>query len=123
MAQAGRHSSSISIDRPHYYAIRYSVLRNMSDPVMLVLASLAGGPKHGYAMMQDIEQFSGFRLGPGTLYGAITRLEERGWIAPVKSDDRRRPYMLTALGRKHFEEELAVFERFVKAGVRRLKHA
>jgi DNA-binding PadR family transcriptional regulator len=95
----------------------------MSDPTMLVLASLAGGAKHGYSMMEDIESFSGLRLGPGTLYGAITRLEERGWIAATASDDRRRPYALTALGRKHFEQELAVLERFVKAGSRRLKHA
>ena len=57
----------------------------MSDPTLLVLASLAEGDKHGYAMMEDIERFAGVRLGPGTLYGAITRLEERGWIGPVKS--------------------------------------
>ena len=49
----------------------------MSDPTLLVLASLAEGDKHGYAMMEDIERFAGVRLGPGTLYGAITRLEER----------------------------------------------
>ena len=55
----------------------------MSDPTLLVLASLADGAKHGYAMMEDIERFAGIRLGPGTLYGAITRLEERGWIQPV----------------------------------------
>ena len=56
----------------------------MSDPTLLVLSSLAGGDKHGYAMMDDIERFAGVRLGPGTLYGAITRLEERGWIAPCR---------------------------------------
>ena len=48
----------------------------MSDPTLLVLASLADGEKHGYAMMEDIQSFAGVRLGPGTLYGAITRLEE-----------------------------------------------
>jgi DNA-binding PadR family transcriptional regulator len=61
----------------------------MSDPTLLVLSSLAGGDKHGYGMMEDIERFAGVRLGPGTLYGAITRLEERGWIRPVNSKDRR----------------------------------
>ena len=50
----------------------------MLDPSLLILASLAGGDKHGYAMMEDIEAFAGARLGPGTLYGAITRL---WWIA------------------------------------------
>ena len=50
----------------------------MSDPTLLVLASLAAGDKHGYAIMEDVQQFANIRLGPGTLYGAITRLEERG---------------------------------------------
>jgi len=52
------------------------------SPPLLVLASLADGPKHGYAMTQDIAEVSGNELGPGTLYGAIARLEERGWIEP-----------------------------------------
>ena len=64
----------------------------MSDPTLLVLSSLAEGDKHGYAMMQDIEAFAGVRLGPGTLYGAITRLEENGWIRPVGAKSRRRRF-------------------------------
>jgi len=95
----------------------------MSDPALLVLASLAGGQKHGYAMMEDIDRFAGVRLGPGTLYGAITRLEQRGWIRPVTSDDRRQPYTITALGRHHLEEQLAGLDRVVKTGLRRLKNA
>ena len=67
-----------------------------SDPTLLVLASLADGDKHGYAMIGDIQDFAGVRLGAGTLYGAITRLEENGWIRSVESEDRRRPYRLTA---------------------------
>jgi DNA-binding PadR family transcriptional regulator len=93
------------------------------DPSLLLLASLADGDKHGYAMMIDIESFAGVRLGPGTLYGAITRLEEGGWIRPVSSEDRRQPYRITAAGRKRLEEELASLERVVSAGLRRLKHA
>ena len=58
-------------------------LGRFSDPAMLILSSLAGGPKHGYAMMEDILEFSGTRLEPGTLYGAIGRLEQRGWIEPI----------------------------------------
>lgn len=95
----------------------------MSDPTLLVLASLAEGDKHGYAMMDDIERFAGIRLGPGTLYGAITRLEEHGWIRPVASHDRRQPYTLTALGRTHLEQQLAGLDRILRAGQRRLKQA
>ena len=95
----------------------------MSDPTLLVLASLADGDKHGNAMMEDIQAFAGVRLGPGTLYGAITRLEERGWIRALNSTDRRRPYRLTAEGQRHLQEDLAALDRVVKAGQRRLKHA
>jgi DNA-binding PadR family transcriptional regulator len=95
-----------------------------SDPTLLVLSSLADGEKHGYAIMEDIQRFAGLRLGPGTLYGAITRLEEREWISPVEcTDERRRPYRLTAAGRKHLQEQLTSLEQVVKTGLRRLKHA
>ena len=95
----------------------------MSDPALLVLASLADGDKHGYAMMEDIRAFAGVSLGPGTLYGAITRLEERGWIRAQNSNDRRRPYRLTLDGRQHLQEQLACLDQVVKAGRRRLKLA
>jgi DNA-binding PadR family transcriptional regulator len=95
----------------------------MSDPTLLVLASLADGDKHGYAMMEDIEHFAGVRLGPGTLYGAITRMDERGWIRAVASDDRRQPYAITALGRKYLEEQMSKLEQVLKTAQRRLKHA
>ena len=96
----------------------------MSDPVLLVLSSLAEGDKHGYAMMEDIEAFAGVRLGPGTLYGAITRLEERGWIKPIASrDDRRQPYRITGAGRAHLTEQLAALQRVVKTGQRRLNES
>jgi DNA-binding PadR family transcriptional regulator len=96
----------------------------MSDPNVLVLASLAEGDKHGYAMMDDIERFAGVRLGPGTLYGAITRLEQRGWIRPVKSsEDRRQPYTLSAEGRRNLEEQLSDLNQIVRTGLKRLRHA
>lgn len=98
------------------------MIRN-NDPVLLVLASLADGDKHGYAMMEDIEQFSSVKLGPGTLYGAITRLEESGWIAPVPSEDRRQPYTLTARGRSALEQELANIENLLRTTRKRLRHA
>jgi DNA-binding PadR family transcriptional regulator len=95
----------------------------MSDPGLLVLASLAEGDKHGYAMMLDIETFAGMKLGPGTLYGAITRLEQQGWIKPVNSTDRRRPYTITPAGRGHLQDELAALNQVVKTGLTRLRHA
>jgi DNA-binding PadR family transcriptional regulator len=96
----------------------------MSDPTLLVLASLADGDKHGYAMMEDIQRFAGVRLGPGTLYGAITRLEQRGWIRPVKSaEDRRQPYALSAEGRRYLEEQLSELNQVVRTGLKRLRHA
>ena len=95
----------------------------MSDPSLLVLASLADGDKHGYAMMEDIREFAGVRLGPGTLYGAITRLEERGWIRPVSTGGRRQPYGLTAAGKRHLETELATLDQIVRTASRRLRPA
>jgi DNA-binding PadR family transcriptional regulator len=95
----------------------------MSDPTILVLASLAEGDKHGYAMMEDIAGFAGVRLGPGTLYGAITRLEQRGWIRPVASTDRRQPYRITGAGKQHLEEQVANLEQVVKTAARRLRQA
>ena len=94
-----------------------------TDPSLLVLASLANGAKHGYAMMEDIERFSGVRLGPGTLYGAITRLEEQKWIAPVPSKDRRRPYKLTASGMAHLKQQLGALDRVISTASERLKYA
>ena len=78
---------------------------------MLILTSLANGPKHGYAIMQDIERFSGTKLGPGTLYTALARLEEDGLIAAVASDDRRRPYRITPSGLTALKARAAVIER------------
>ena len=95
----------------------------MTDPVFLILASLAEGDKHGYAIMEDVESFAGIRLGPGTLYGAITRLEERGWIRPTASDDRRQPYAITAQGEAHLKEQVNELNRIVKAASRRLRPA
>ncbi|HEX9117194.1 MAG TPA: helix-turn-helix transcriptional regulator [Anaerolineae bacterium] len=95
----------------------------LSDPPLLIMASLAGGAKHGYAMMQDIRQFSGQRLEPGTLYGALTRLEARGWIEPLPSEERRRPYRLTAAGAAALAEQLRQLERVAATGLRRLAEA
>lgn len=96
---------------------------HFSDPQFLVLASLADGPKHGHAMLHDIEAMSGSRLGPGTLYGAIGRLERQGWIEPLEAEDRRRPYRLTKAGHAAFVSKLATLQRIVATGTRRLSPA
>lgn len=88
-----------------------------------MLASLAESDKHGYAMMDDIRVYAGVTLGPGTLYGAITRLEEKNWIRPVRSADRRQPYTITASGRRHLAEQLKKLGRFVATGRERLGSA
>ncbi len=94
-----------------------------SDPSLLVLSSLAGGSKHGYAMMEDIQQMAGVKLGPGTLYGAIARLEQRGLIEPLPSDDRRQPYRLTGLGATYLREQLSTLRHIAETGLRRLAEA
>jgi DNA-binding PadR family transcriptional regulator len=100
-----------------------SDLGRFSDPTLFILTSLADGEKHGYAMMEDIEALCGVRLGPGTLYGALARLERRGLIEPLPSQDRRRPYRLTAAGASALEERLRDLEGFARAGLGRLATA
>ena len=91
-----------------------------ADPGLLILVSLADGPKHGYAMLNEIEDLSGARPGPGTLYGAISRLEEHGFIEPLEADDRRTPYQLTDAGRRHLADHLKAMETLARIGARRL---
>jgi DNA-binding PadR family transcriptional regulator len=95
----------------------------MSDPTILILASLAEGDKHGYAIMEDIQAFAGVRLGPGTLYGAITRLERSGWIRAVKSESRRQPYRITPEGGLELKRQLALLGQVVRTANRRMKEA
>lgn len=91
-----------------------------AEPGVAILVSLASGAKHGYAMIEDITKFSGVQVGAGTLYSAIARLEARGLIAPVPSDDRRRPYRLTEAGQVILREQLAQLQSFVATGQARL---
>jgi len=91
-----------------------------NDPAVLILTSLSSGPKHGYALTKDIEDFAGVRLGPGTVYGAITRLERRGLIEPLEAHDRRRPYRITAAGADTLATTLAGLRRVLDAGSARL---
>jgi DNA-binding PadR family transcriptional regulator len=94
--------------------------RRANDPPLLILISLAGGPKHGHALAKDIEAFAGVRLGPGALYGAITRLESDGLIEPIATEDRRRPYRITPAGSGAVQEAVGDLRRIADAGSRRL---
>ncbi len=98
-----------------------SKLGHYSDPPILVLASLASGPRHGHAMIEDIDRLCGTRLGPGTLYGAIARLEQQGWIEPLPPEDRRQPYRITAAGLRVLRARLTTLDRFTKASLDRLE--
>jgi DNA-binding PadR family transcriptional regulator len=102
--------------------MRY-ISERSTDPGLLVLTSLADGPKHGYAITTDVESFAGVHLGPGTLYGALSRLEAKGLIEALPADDRRRPYRLTADGSTALEAELRQLQSVTTRGLDRLRVA
>jgi DNA-binding PadR family transcriptional regulator len=95
-------------------------LGRFAEPSLLILVSLSDGPKHGYAIMTDVEAGTGRPLGPGTLYAALARLEERGLIEALEPVDRRRPYRITAVGATTLKEQLASLESFARLGLQRL---
>ena len=98
----------------------FSGFGRYAGPATLILSSLADAPKHGYALTKDIERFANVRLAPGTLYEALSRLEGQGLIESVESDDRRRPYKLTAVGAEALRDHLAAQRRIADVGLRRL---
>jgi DNA-binding PadR family transcriptional regulator len=91
-----------------------------SEPALYILITLSEGEKHGYAMMEDIKRSCEVQLGPGTLYGALARLEKRGLIEPTATEDRRRPYRLTGIGARVLEEQLRALQQLATAGLERL---
>jgi DNA-binding PadR family transcriptional regulator len=72
-------------------------------------------------MIDDIEQLCGTRLGPGTLYGAITRLEQQKLIEPLPEEDRRHPYRITAAGARLLRARLMTLNHFARRALRRLE--
>jgi DNA-binding PadR family transcriptional regulator len=98
-------------------------LGRFTEPSILILTSLAEAPRHGYALIKDIEAFAGLTLGPGTLYGALARLEQRGLIRALAADDRRRPYELTQAGAAALSRQLASMRTVADVGLRRLAPA
>ena len=95
-------------------------LGRTQDPTLMVLTSLTGGPKHGYALIQDIVEMTGISLGPGTLYGVLARLEEEGLIEAMPAVERRRPYRITGAGAIVLRERLETTAKVARIGLRRL---
>ena len=91
-----------------------------AEPSLFILASLGEGPKHGYAIMADVESISGQHLGPGTLYAALARLERRGLIEALAPQERRRPYRITGQGATMLRGQLEQMRGIARAGLERL---
>ena len=95
-------------------------LGRFAEPSLYILVSLSDGPKHGYAIMTDVERISGAPLGPGTLYGALARLERRGLIEALAPEERRRPYRITGQGTTMLRGQLEQMRGIATAGLERL---
>lgn len=95
-------------------------LGRFAGPAALILSSVAEGPKHGYAIIKDVEAFAGVTLQPGTLYGALSRLERDGLVEPLAGEGRRRPYGITPRGARALKEQLTAQRRVSEVGLRRL---
>jgi DNA-binding PadR family transcriptional regulator len=93
---------------------KFDDLGRFADPSLLILTSLADGPRHGYAIMTDVAGFSGVSMEPGTLYGALSRLERRGWVRPLATEERRRPYEITAAGQEILAEQVKTMQQIVQ---------
>jgi DNA-binding PadR family transcriptional regulator len=93
------------------------------EPAWLILMSLAAGPMHGYAMMEEIRHLWAVQIGPGTLYGALARLEHHGLVEALPSEDRRRPYHLTPAGASALRTMVARLHHFTEMGFQRLAQA
>ncbi|MFD2657656.1 PadR family transcriptional regulator [Gracilibacillus thailandensis] len=91
-----------------------------SEPSLLILISLAEQNRHGYAIMEDIEQNYNIKLGPGTLYGAISRLEKAGYIRVLESENRKKPYEMTEAGRIYLSEQIKEMQKITTLGLKRL---
>jgi DNA-binding PadR family transcriptional regulator len=96
-------------------------LGRWAEPGLLVLASLADGDKHGYAITTDVAEQAGVTLGPGTLYAVLARLEERGLIEALPAEGRRRPYRLTAAGAAELSTQASRMRRFAALSLGRLR--
>jgi len=83
----------------------------LTEPVLLILLSLAGQPRHGYSILKDVEHMSDGRvmLSTGTLYGALRRLLDDDWIERFEEEESsrgRQAYRLTPQGRRNLQLEV-----------------
>ena len=98
----------------------------LTEPVFLVLLSLAQAPRHGYALLKDTEALSDgrVRMSTGTLYGVIHRLLDSEWIERYETDDTSRDkqsYRLTSLGKRFLQAELDRMKQLTRVATARLK--
>jgi len=100
---------------------RIPELGRFAEPALLILVSLSDGPKHGYAIMADVEAGTGRPMGPGTLYAALLETGERGLVEALPPVDRRRPYRLSGLGATVLADQLRGLADFAALGLRRLE--
>lgn len=119
--------------RAHYSVMRHVTTRSvepdsapLTEPVFLVLLSLAQAPRHGYALLKDTEALSDgrVRLSTGTLYGVIHRLLDSEWIERYETEDTSRDkqsYRLTSLGKKFLQAELDRMKQLTRVATARLK--
>nr|MDQ6921776.1 PadR family transcriptional regulator [Candidatus Dormibacteraeota bacterium] len=98
-------------------------LGRFEEPAVLILTSLIEGPRHGYAIVKDVDAVSGVRLGPGTLYATLSRLEARGLIEGLPAEDRRRPYRISGAGLELLRGRLQRMESISRTGLERLARA
>ena len=91
-----------------------------TEPSLLILVSLSEGPKHGYAIIEDVERGTGRPMGAGTLYAALARLEEQGLVEPLAPVDRGQAVGPTAVGASNLTEQLRDRSELARRGLRRL---
>jgi DNA-binding PadR family transcriptional regulator len=96
-------------------------LDGYADATIHILVALADGPRHGYAIMAEVERETGRPLRPGTLYAALARLERRGLIEALPAADRRHPYRLTPLGSRALASALDRLQALARRGLERIE--
>ena len=121
-----KHQSAQYVGMRHVSPQETSEGKPLTEPVLLILTSLAAHPRHGYALIKDIELLSGgrVRMSTGTLFGALRRLLEDGWIERFEQEDtarQKQAYRLTATGIQQLQIELERMRQLTRAGFARLR--
>ena len=105
------------MDGPHESEATFAL-----EAAVWIMVALADQPKHGYAIMKDIQDLGGFSMRPGTLYAALARMQRAHLVEEIQTSDyRRRPFQLTAVGKSRLEADLKMLAALASTGLRRLK--